>query len=406
MENKWEIYKKTLNSIFNTQEIYMKMIIYYYNLVIKEKLNDKNYIRKNYKIDEDFSIFEEYILKTKNIGIFTIFNNIPDIIHPLEEDHYTNYACYLSFIKPRFESNHKDIIILNNNIWKANKYEYPLFYQDKAPYNYRKKYVYMNIKYYDHEKYKNYLIIKVNSQKEIFSYENNVLKKKIGDNWKVINKSQMKNYDWIYACVLRKINKQDFLNVFNVKKELKEGTLLYSNHGEKKENRKITFFSLIPNHQLQDPFEVFYKKGDEVYQYVCKLKKDISCINFSCDILSNNDLTKTVSLDKLIEDHDYNKDYIYNGNLNYIHYNEKPKLIWKNNHTKRLLHEILYKSSNFYNYDIYYFDILNRIYGIEYMINTYGYYNKLNKFFEYEPGFDHFDEKYIEIIKINEFTKL
>ena len=406
MENKWEIYKKTLNSIFNTQEIYMKMIIYYYNLVIKEKLNDKNYIRKNYKIDEDFSIFEEYILKTKNIGIFTIFNNIPDIIHPLEEDHYTNYACYLSFIKPRFESNHKDIIILNNNIWKANKYEYPLFYQDKAPYNYRKKYVYMNIKYYDHEKYKNYLIIKVNSQKEIFSYENNVLKKKIGDNWKVINKSQMKNYDWIYACVLRKINKQDFLNVFNVKKELKEGTLLYSNHGEKKENRKITFFSLIPNHQLQDPFEVFYKKGDEVYQYVCKLKKDISCINFSCDILSNNDLTKTVSLDKLIEDHDYNKDYIYNGNLNYIHYNEKPKLIWKNNHTKRLLHEILYKSSNFYNYDIYYFDILNRIYGIEYMINTYGYYNKLNKFFEYELGFDHFDEKYIEIIKINEFTKL
>ena len=406
MENKWEIYKKTLNSIFNTQEIYMKMIIYYYNLVIKEKLNDKNYIRKNYKIDEDFSIFEEYILKTKNIGIFTIFNNIPDIIHPLEEDHYTNYACYLSFIKPRFESNHKDIIILNNNIWKANKYEYPLFYQDKAPYNYRKKYVYMNIKYYDHEKYKNYLIIKVNSQKEIFSYENNVLKKKVGDNWKVINKSEMKNYDWIYACVLRKINKQDFLNVFNVKKELKEGTLLYSNHGEKKENRKITFFSLIPNHQLQDPFEVFYKKGDEVYQYVCKLKKDISCINFSCDILSNNDLTKTVSLDKLIEDHDYNKDYIYNGNLNYIHYNEKPKLIWKNNHTKRLLHEILYKSSNFYNYDIYYFDILNRIYGIEYMINTYGYYNKLNKFFEYELGFDHFDEKYIEIIKINEFIKL
>ena len=406
MENKWEIYKKTLNSIFNTQEIYMKMIIYYYNLVIKEKLNDKNYIRKNYKIDEDFSIFEEYILKTKNIGIFTIFNNIPDIIHPLEEDHYTNYACYLSFIKPRFESNHKDIIILNNNIWKANKYEYPLFYQDKAPYNYRKKYVYMNIKYYDHEKYKNYLIIKVNSQKEIFSYENNVLKKKVGDNWKVINKSEMKNYDWIYACVLRKMSKQDILNVFNVKKELKEGTLLYSNHGEKKENRKITFFSLIPNHQLQDPFEVFYKKGDEVYQYVCKLKKDISCINFSCDILSNNDLTKTVSLDKLIEDHDYNKDYIYNGNLNYIHYNEKPKLIWKNNHTKRLLHEILYKSSNFYNYDIYYFDILNRIYGIEYMINTYGYYNKLNKFFEYELGFDHFDEKYIEIIKINEFTKL
>ena len=40
------------------------------------------------------------------------------------------------------------------------------------------------------------------------------------------------------------------------------------------------------------------------------------------------------------------------------------------------------------------------------MINTYGYYNKLNKFFEYELGFDHFDEKYIEIIKINEFTKL
>ena len=87
MENKWEIYKKTLNSIFSTQEIYMKMIIYYYNLVIKEKLNDKNYIRKNYKIDTDFSIFEEYILKTKNVGIFTIFNNIPDIIIICHNNH-------------------------------------------------------------------------------------------------------------------------------------------------------------------------------------------------------------------------------------------------------------------------------------------------------------------------------
>jgi len=64
------------------------------------------------------------------------------------------------------------------------------------------------------------------------------------------------------------------------------------------------------------------------------------------------------------------------------------------------------KSSNFYNYKIYYFDILNRIYGIEYMINTYGYYNKLNKFFEYELGFDHFDKNLIEIIKINQFTNL
>ena len=98
MENKWNFYKKTLDSIYNTQEIYMKMIIYYYNLVIKEKLNDKNYIKKNYTIKEaNFSIFEEYILKTKNIGIFTIFNNIPDIIHPLEEEYYTDYACYLSF---------------------------------------------------------------------------------------------------------------------------------------------------------------------------------------------------------------------------------------------------------------------------------------------------------------------
>jgi hypothetical protein len=404
MENKWDIYRKTLNNMYKTQETYMEMIIYYYNLVIKGKLNDKNYIRKNYKIDVDFSIFEEYILQTKNVGIFTIFNNIPDIIHPLEENHYSDYGCYLSFIKPTFASNHKDIIILNNNIWNENKYEYPMIYQDKAPYNYRKKYVYMNIKYYDHEKYKNYLIIKVNNKNEIFSYANNVLKKKIKDKWVVINKSEMKNYDWIYACVLRKIDKQDLLNVFNVSKELKSGTLIYSNHGKEKSEEKLTFFGTDPEHNLQDPFDVFYKKGDKIHQYVCKLKEDITCINFACDILSNNELTDTVSIDRLIEDNDYNKDYVYNANLNYIRYNKNPKLIWKNNYTKRFMYEILLKSSNFINMKFYYFDILHSKFKIDYFINAYGYYNKSNKFFKYELGFYSFDKNLIEIVEDKEIT--
>ena len=404
MENKWNIYRKTLNSIYNTEETYMKMIIYYYSLVIKEKLNDNNYIKNNYTIkDVNFSIFDEYILKTKNLGIFTIFNNIPDIIYPLENHYYSDYGCYLSFIKPRFESNHKDIIILNNNIFKLNKYESPMIGKDPAPYNYHKKYVYINVKYYDHKKYKNYLIIKVNSQKEIFSYEKNILKKKINDKWEVINKSEIKNYDWIYVCILRKINKQDILNVFNVTKTLPKGTLLYTNYNEKQPDENLTYFGLDPDHRLHDPFDIYYKKGDKLYQHVGKLKKDITFINLSCDILSNNKLTNTVSIDKLIEENDSNKDYIYNGDLNYIRHIDNPKLIFKKNFTKRLLYEIILKSSNFIIKKFWYFDILHK-YKINHFINSWGYYNKLNKYFEYEVGFYTFDKKLIDIIEIKKIV--
>lgn len=399
MDNKWEIYRKTINNIYKNQRIFMKMIIYYYNLIIKDKLKDINYIKNNYNIDKaDFNLFNEYILETKNLGIFTFFNNVPDLLHPLDEEYYTNYGCYVSFIDPNyFKLQDTNIIILKNNIWKEDRYKYPLMYQEITPYNIYKKYIYINIKYYDYKNYKNCLLLKVNKSKEIYSHDNDGFNKRINNKWEKIDESKINDFDWIYIGVLRKIDIEDILNVFNVTKTIKKGTLLYSNHRKEKSNEKLIFYGLISNHTLKDPFKVKHQKGDIINQYIGKLKKDTKFINFSCDIMSNNKLTDTISIDRLVEDHEYNKDYIYNANLNYIRYNKNHDYIYKNNHTKRLLNEIMYKSSNFINLSIYYFKILHK-YNINYFINTYGFYNKLNRFYEYEIGFYKFDNTLIDII--------
>ena len=53
--------------------------------------------------------------------------------------------------------------------------------------------------------------------------------------------------------------------------------------------------------------------------------------------------------------------------------------------------------------DKYYFDFLSN-YNFNYFINSYGYYEKLDKFYKYELGFN--IDPYNKLIKINETTKI
>jgi hypothetical protein len=402
MVNIWDIYNKSLKNIYYNEIIFMKMIMYYYTIIIKNKVNDQNYIKNNYNITEaKFELFNEYILKQKNIGIFTIFNNVPDILHPLESNVYLNYGSYISFIDPNyFQLKDDDITILKENILNVNHFKYPLTYQNVAPYNKHKRHLYINIKYYDHEDYKKYILLKVDSDKNIYSYHNNILKKKIDENWTTVESALLKNYKWIYVGILRKMNKTDFLNIFNVSKTIKKDTLIYSNHNsDNKSIDKIYFYGLNKNHNLHDPFLV---KNHPIYQYVFKMKKTINVINLACDILSNNKLSKTISIDKLIEDTLINENIVYNGNLNYLTHYDDPEKIFFHNNSKRLFYEILYKSSQFINKDFSYFKILNSQYNINEFINTYGYYDKYNRIFDYEFGIFNPDKKILEFDKIIE----
>lgn len=423
MENKWLLYEKTLQNIHNNQKIFMNMLIYYYKLVIIDKHNNKEYIKENYPKQNigHLDLFNEYIVETKNLGIFTIFNNIPDVIHPLDDKYYTDYGIYISFINPQYikKSEKDDILILDKNIWKYNKYKDIFQYQDVAPYNNYKKYVYLNIKYFDFKKYKNYLIIVVNDTNDIYSIENNIIKKKIKNDWKVVKDNNiLDNKNLIYACILRKISKEDILNVFNTTETVKKDTIIYSIQSRKMIDNNITFtfYTLDKDEDLYDAFKTYkYDKDDIIYLYHCKVNQDLDFINITKDILSNNrlnkikltDINKLLELDNAklpINVKDYSN-YIYDGNLNYILDKEDPKLIFYENNGKRLLHEIIYKSSNFIYLKLYYFDVLNK-YSITKFINSYGYYNKLNKFYKYELAFYDIKEvnDNIEIVKIEDIN--
>jgi hypothetical protein len=392
MDNKWLVYQKTLDNIYHNINIYMKMIIYYYKLVIINKHTNNEYIKNNYPKQNitDLDIFNEYIIETKNLGIFTIFNNIPDVIHPLEKEYYLNYGMYISFIKPSYfkKSKKDDIIILDNNIWKYSSYRYPIFYQDVAPYNKYKKYIYLNIKYFNFEKYKNYLIIAINNEKEKYIFDNNIIKKKDKNTWKI--EKNIINKNWVYISILRKISNEDILNTFNVSKIVKKDTLIYCHHKNLVNN--LYFFSFNKNDYLNDPFKVWYKKGDELNMYTIKVKKDFEALNLTCDILSNNKLTKTEPIETLLKNQN-NSNNIYNANLNYIKSYSNSDTVWANNKGKRLVYEMMFKSSNFIGEGLInttnfvgassYIQFLNNL-NIQNFIYSYGYYEKLNKYYNYE----------------------
>jgi hypothetical protein len=373
------------------------MIIYYYKIVINNKLEDLKYIKANYNLNIKYSIFKKYILEQKNLGIFTIFNNIPDSIHPLEDELYLNYGCYLSFINPnKFNIKNTDIIVQDHNIFKFKFYKYPFIYQDTAPYNMNKKYIYINLKFFNFNYYKSYAIIFITNNHNVYSYTKNILKKKENNKWIIDNtKINELNKDIIYVNILRPINQDDITNTFNSYYKIKKDTKIYSYHLKKKD--KPLWFSLDPNEVLYDPYHIYYKNDDKVFQHIGIIRKNIKCLNLSIDILSNNKIIKTNDITTLLNEQYNIKKLIFNGNLNYIKYKKTNLNIWKDNQGKRLLNEVYLKTSNFIMIDKYYFDFLNN-YDFYYFINSYGYYEKLNKFYTYELGFS--DDPYTSLIKL------
>ena len=214
MNNWGQYYKCTLDNIINNINIYKQMIYYYYEIIIKNKLKDEEYIKKNYNLNVKYALFKKYILEQKNLGIFTIFNNIPDIIHPLEDDLYFNYGAYLSFIKPsKFNIDKKNnIIVQNKNIFKFKNYKYPFIYQDIASYNIDKTYMYINIKYFNFNNYTSYAVLFITSDLKIYSYNKNIFKIKNQNHWNIIDKKMSDfNNNIIYVSILRSINEKILL---------------------------------------------------------------------------------------------------------------------------------------------------------------------------------------------------
>ena len=410
---KWDIYyKKTLDNIHNNIKIFEKMLIFYYKLLIVNKLTDTKFISKKYtKYIQDIrhiNIFKKLYLDNQNLGIFTIFNNIPDILHPLEINIYMDYGSYISFLDPKyFKQKNKDIIILKNNIFKYKKYYYPFFYQDIAPYNINKKYIYVNIIYFDFEKYNNnkYCLLFITKNKGIYCYVNGIYKKKEKTQW-IINNYKLEIEDIIYLTILRKITTEDISNVFNEYYILKKNTKLYSYYNNKKE--KISWYSLKNDENLKDPYKIDYKKNDILYKHIGIVLYDIKCINLSIDILSNNNIKKSNNINNFLDNiyniKNINKKYtnkIYNGNLNKILSKKDNNKIWSDNKGKRLLNEIITKTSNFNNENIYYFNFLEQ-YGFNSIINSCGYYETLDKFYSYELGVNKKSINNIKIIDIQQ----
>jgi hypothetical protein len=160
---------------------------------------------------------------------------------------------------------------------------------------------------------------------------------------------------------------------------------------------------------LQDPYYIHSKKNDIIYLHECKIINDLSCLNLSIDILSNNKLYKTHDITpflNIIYNNNNNNNnnlikynnLIFNSNLNYIK-EHTGNNTWILNKGKRLLNEIFLKSSNFINNKQYYFNFLTQ-YNINVIIYSYGFYKKFNKFYSYELGFNINSKEYIKILNV------
>lgn len=372
--NKWELnYSKTLEKIKNNIILFAKMILFYYKAIIINKENDYSFLKSQYNLSDDYKFFQEQILEKKNIAIFTIFNNIPDCFHPLTKDIYYDYGCYISFIDPLFFNySENNIIVKDNNIYNMDSFTRPIVNQDVAPYNENKRYIYINIKFFDFDKYKDYLLICIDKNKDMYIIQNSIVKKKRGKYYETIN---TRPDNFVYINVLRKINRTDILNVFDFY-TIKKNTLLYSYHN-KETHKEIYWFSLLENELLNDPYRIYYKDSDDLYKYTYITKNSIQCLNLSIDTFSKPE-----------------------ENLNYIRSKKNDDAIWNDNRGKRLLNEIIFKSSNIIILSYYYFDFLSK-YGIKEIVNSYGYYEKLNQIYSYEVGFQSNPNKYVKFKSID-----
>jgi hypothetical protein len=394
--NKWDLYyKKTIENIENNIISFAKMILFYYKVVIINKENDELFIKSNYNLNIDYNIFKKHILENKNIAVFTIFSNIPDCFHPLTKEAYKDYGSYISFIDPLFFNySENNIIVKNKNIFDMDKFEKPIINQDIAPYNKNKRFIYINIKYFSYDKYKDNLLIVMDKNKNMYIINKSIIQKKVGNIYKIINiKLEDITSNLIYVAILRKINKSDILNIFDTF-IIKKDTPLYSYHN-KDTHKEIYWYSLVENSLLNDPYEIFYKESDELYKYTCYTKKRLECLNLSIDIFSKLVNKNLHDISKLITNNSKETDIIYNGNLNYIIEKDDAN-VWQDNRGKRLLNEIFFKSHKINVLGYYYFNFLSK-YGINIIVNSYGYYSKLDKFYPYEVGFETNPNNYVKM---------
>jgi hypothetical protein len=367
----WDKYKKTLD--------YLKEKINYYEEELKKYYETIIFNKKNNNIDED-------ILKL-NPALFTYFNNIPDIFHPLSKNIYYDYVCYLSYVKPSFiNKNDNDDIIKYKNILNVKYFKQKFMVkQDISPYNYFKRNLSINIKYFNMKKYlKNKYVILIytdKNKKYIVKNEDNI---EIEGNI-------------VYVNVLRRIKSKELFDVFQTN-EIKKGTKIYSFHNHNLKDNNLKWFSLDENNHLNDPYNIFYNNGDINYKYTFEIKKNIKVLNLSKNIFLENQN----ELDDLLNKYNkQQKNKIYNGFINYIKYYKNEHSIWNINRGKRLLHEILYKNSSFINLNIYYLKYLE-YHNIMYLLYTTGFYEKLNKFYGYELGFAKFNSDLYKRISVDE----
>lgn len=357
----WKYYKKTLDEIKNIIEYYKNELVKYYSVHIHKKQSE----------DIDLNVLK------KNIAIFTYFNNIPNKFMPLPKYICFNYCCYVTFINPEnFNLDNDDIIIYDqilNDHYFSNK-----ILQDKAPYNNYKKNIAINIKYFDINRYlSNYYILVYTDKSKIYHISKN---------------TPPIEGNIIYASILRRIKRKELDDVF-ITEKINEGDELYSFHLKKDVDYKnINWFSLTKENMLNDPYNIFYKNGEDMYMYTGKVLKDITCINLNKNVF----LKGNENLDLLFES--YSDDYIYNGFLNYVNNYDDDISIWVKNKGKRLLYEIIYKNSNVVFNNIYFFDFLKR-HGYSAIKYSLGFYEKTNKFYDYEVGI-HWEDisEYIKII--------
>jgi hypothetical protein len=363
----WNKYKSTLN--------YLKLKINYYEEELKKYYKTIIFNNKIDNIDED--------IMNLNPALFTYFNNVPDVFHPLTKQIYYDYVCYISFIDPSFINQKNEDIIKYKNFLnlKYFKQKY-LIKQDISPYNYFKRNLSINIKYFDIKKYlkKKYILIIYTDERKKY----------------IINKESDLNFtgNIVYVNILRKIKSKELHNVF-LTDEIKKGTKIYSFHYKNyKDNNNLTWFSLDKNNMLNDPYHIFYKDNDINYMYIFEIQKNLNVINLSKNIF----LKDQSDLDNLLNNTKQNNK-IYNGFVNYIKFRENN--LFNFNRGKRLLNEIFYKNSSFINLKLYYFDYLN-YHNINYFLYTLGFYEKLNKYYDYELGFKNYDPKLYKRISVEE----
>lgn len=408
VKNGWNLYKPTLKYLDNRLNYYEAQLRKFMLHHIAPDANPDN------TRDQD--------VLGLNAAVFTYFNNVPDIFHPLTTVIYFNYISFICYIDPLFFCDDKgfqhnvscaepnvngiqdDIItyksVLEHDLTSITK----LFHmQDIAPYNKNKRQLAIHIRHFDISRYiKTHVVLCYTSLgRKIVSVPeyggDNINANANGEDVLDIKTNER----IVYACILRKMEKNDLLKVFAME-TISKNTRMYSLHANKFD-RTPNWYSFSPTDRLNDPFRLFYKPGDKNYKYCSVLLKSARFLNLSkCIFLKSapNNVNTLLTMTKK-QLHNFKARRIYNGELNYIKYYPGND-VWYLNMGKRLLGELFFKSSKFNYGKHYYFDWLYK-HNIDKIIYSYGYYEKFDKFYNYEIGFYN-PENWLKLESVTQIT--